>query len=1411
MRHWSQKIAGIVFLGIAFWGPSASAWDTKETVSEASRWRSIYLCSSAHGSSPSLCADNEHERLADRALSMVISGNNPYAISAATDLHVIDLNASYFRYDLFGAPDSNDPISYERQPDTWAGPLEERNIPNPPHFSGVADFTYSIYDWINKNRLCPPIASGELEHCHNYSVWLGAGFNSSHFGTQATLSYQQLHQTALSLAAHASSLRQAVNAGGDATREAHRDAVREAERMALAYESAAQHFLQDRWSTGHMWERWNSPDYASNPYRNDIGTAAVIGAVTGIIHGSEAVLGQPLHLSSPRPTIGLFGRDGVSAARWTSASGGETHPGVGDYRVNDMFRGRVGRQYAMYANTDWPLNVSVQQNRMMNCLAGGFYEVISAFGRDEHSGGFGIEGVQLSGTGSSGVSSSCFDTWATNRSILIAWGPLAISDDFTGTLVPLFVRMMLPSQAGIDSSEVDTNTLSNIGELIASHYGANISLTVDRASLTRISSRILWNGTFRGDETSLARGGMGPFGRAQSGGYGAPDYLEPTNLSSLPAEDPRGRDRNAIFGFFNRAQAGEYCQGAERRLEELRLQIRTAETTEDRDRYRGVCQVLAQRLFYETRPSYRGRMSSHQVAASTAAGATNVQAARPLCYVQPQGAVTSGPEDDTLPFYLHQGYVPFNPVTGRTNQQSWADTFNQWGYAQQSVANWCDQTPVIDTLEDDEHAINDVVAIVSEAGARIELYGMNFGAGRGRVLVGRSWETAIEVEDVIRWYTDRITFALGDQFDDVIFENDETYIFVEKEMSGDGNPHPGARSVGRFVLLSEVPRPTITSMRVFRGNEVFYAYRPPVEDIDIGPFGSVEDDEQNDDDDEPHFRPVTPGEVTVEVEFNMNIDREAEGTLFQFAGQDMDGRFRNRRRWRGTVDISDLELYRTLRGVQAVLVNVKAEDGEWTDSQPNVSGAQPDDTNKVLVDTIPLIVERIQVRDRRRTIYAAEWTGGPDLEDEPSLVTEVLGDPERLLRVSTAEAAPARGQGRLRLELSSALEAPPTVTVGGAPVEMSGEGARWRGTFDFEEAAAGAVDGDLPIRISATDDTGKGLDADPRSVTQIIPIHMIRWSDYWARYEANRGDENTSTLGGADTWHRIGEPPAVSMVIILDASGSMGENSGRIENARAGIEQTLNSLPEDQRIELGGIIFYDCSNIQTIPFTRNIESVRNQLIAATPSGGTPLGGAYLSARSLFARLANPGALDWRYVTFTDGAETCDGDAAGTAQRLERLLRDHRSVARGQDPEDEEPVRRAPLPVVACTPSSWRAYTVEIEGNGSDFDDIALVNHWFIERVLPDGRCFNRLESKTYNVYYGSARNQRGGGARSDWGINSRASDEVVEFGTSREGAADLDRVRNVAQQVRGRSVALDAARGQIGAAVTTALQEQEGS
>lgn len=90
--------------------------------------------------------------------------------------------------------------------------------------------------------------------------------------------------------------------GADAPRFAHY--LRECEVEALSLEAVAQHYLQDAWSSGHMWQRWGSPElsdfpeYSGCPKRS---VAALVAMVSGVIHGARGVVQEhltPLHLDA---------------------------------------------------------------------------------------------------------------------------------------------------------------------------------------------------------------------------------------------------------------------------------------------------------------------------------------------------------------------------------------------------------------------------------------------------------------------------------------------------------------------------------------------------------------------------------------------------------------------------------------------------------------------------------------------------------------------------------------------------------------------------------------------------------------------------------------------------------------------------------------------------------------------------------------------------------------------------------------------------------------------------------------------------------------------------------------------------------------------------------------------------------
>src|SRR5690606_13797639 len=66
--------------------------------------------------------------------------------------------------------------------------------------------------------------------------------------------------------------------------------------------------------------------------------------------------------------------------------------------------------------------------------------------------------------------------------------------------------------------------------------------------------------------------------------YAIPKYLEPVDLNTLPDLDNEfGKDKAALYGFFNKAAVGYWCGESPSRLAELRAEILAAAPA-DRDR-----------------------------------------------------------------------------------------------------------------------------------------------------------------------------------------------------------------------------------------------------------------------------------------------------------------------------------------------------------------------------------------------------------------------------------------------------------------------------------------------------------------------------------------------------------------------------------------------------------------------------------------------------------------------------------------------------------------------------------------------------------------------------------------------------------------------------------------------------------
>jgi len=319
------------------------AWDTQ--LDEVNEWQSIYI---GRGYKPGIRRiRNEHSTISDTALIQLGVGDL-FSLDGNASSFLVDLNITIFRPE-FRDGDSSAHVYVDF-------PFESREIPTPAHFSGLPDYSYTIYDWANKNRLCPSLPKN-AEHakaCHDFFGWMGS-FNANHFGTQAGDTFDRLHTVALALAQRSADMRAKI--GEDKEKlKFHEPMLKEMELEALAYEGYAQHFLQDIWSTGHMWERWNGNDWDNLDYPNSFYGNLAVAALAGLMHGSESVRRKASAggiklitpedmLSSPhiiKPTtllpFGFFsGEEKLVMPQWSdNTDKSAPYNGVGDYRLFDM-------------------------------------------------------------------------------------------------------------------------------------------------------------------------------------------------------------------------------------------------------------------------------------------------------------------------------------------------------------------------------------------------------------------------------------------------------------------------------------------------------------------------------------------------------------------------------------------------------------------------------------------------------------------------------------------------------------------------------------------------------------------------------------------------------------------------------------------------------------------------------------------------------------------------------------------------------------------------------------------------------------------------------------------------------------------------------------------------------------------
>jgi hypothetical protein len=132
---------------------------------------------------------------------------------------------------------------------------------------------------------------------------------------------------------------------------------------------------------------------------------------------------------------------------------------------------------------------------------------------------------------------------------------------------------------------------------------------------------------------------------------------------------------------------------------------------------------------------------------------------------------------------------------------------------------------------------------------------------------------------------------------------------------------------------------------------------------------------------------------------------------------------------------------------------------------------------------------------------------------------------------------------------------------------------------------------------------------------------------------------NTPDSGKSMAKKVISNQVANSIILLFDASGSMGDNN-KIDNAKAAAKNFLGNQiqPED---EVALIVFYDCGNIVVEePFTTDKSALTSKIDSISPTGSTPLYDAIDFAKEYMSQ--NASGAKKKIIQFTDGMETCGG-------------------------------------------------------------------------------------------------------------------------------------------------------------------------
>ncbi|MBI2376927.1 MAG: hypothetical protein HYV07_23205 [Deltaproteobacteria bacterium] len=221
-------------------------------------------------------------------------------------------------------------------------------------FAELPDFGGSLADWASGFEHCTiqgldRISPEDNALCHRFKHGLGP-VNSNHFPPQARRVFEHYHSLAKEQMRECKRIEDAALSWSFAARSQTTidEVLEECEMHALILENVGLHYLEDLFSSGHMWERWGAPTLSDVEHRDYFATGILSGAIHGWRFIVEGLVGrdpatnplQPVPL--PSGTFDFLLQDpicapvpGASSYRALETDDADTlHRGVGDEYVD---------------------------------------------------------------------------------------------------------------------------------------------------------------------------------------------------------------------------------------------------------------------------------------------------------------------------------------------------------------------------------------------------------------------------------------------------------------------------------------------------------------------------------------------------------------------------------------------------------------------------------------------------------------------------------------------------------------------------------------------------------------------------------------------------------------------------------------------------------------------------------------------------------------------------------------------------------------------------------------------------------------------------------------------------------------------------------------------------------------------